>query len=51
MRKFKEFLNSTNKIILKKIGKYEAVKFVVNNKKIYESLVEKGCTPKKSLTI
>lgn len=51
LRKFKEFLNSPNKISLKKIGKYEAVRFAVNNKKIYESLVEKGCTPKKSLTI
>lgn len=51
IEKFKRFLKSTNKIQYKQCKLGNAYRLVVSSVILVDALIEKGCTPRKSLTL
>lgn len=51
VKKFIEFLGETKEPKEKKIGPYISYRYYVSSKELVADLIEKGCTPKKSLTL
>lgn len=54
LEKFRQFLQASNKVRVRKnygLGSDEICRFMVRNKRIWQSLYNKGCVPNKSLIL